>query len=138
MILVFGILAIVLGGIGLITGILAWLWGKQDLKKMDAGEMDPEGRQLTQIGYILGMVGVILHAVGLVIACLYFVFIMVMMMMFTAAAVSSMPTMTAPAPTPAEAPTPAPAKKKPKDAPKKENGLILPLRLPDYLPQRLR
>jgi len=128
MILVFGILAIVLGGIGLVTGILAWVFGKQDLKKMDAGVMDPEGRSMTQIGWILGIVGVCFHALGLVVACLYFVFIMV----FFTAAVSSMPT--GPVMTPS---APPPPPKAPRPA-KKNLNLFVPMGLPDFLPQRLR
>ena len=38
-----------------------------DLKKMDAGIMDPEGRGLTQGGKICGMVSVGLQIIGLLI-----------------------------------------------------------------------
>lgn len=44
--------------------------GNGDLKEIDAGNMDPEGRQLTQIGKILGIVAVALMAVGLVVGIL--------------------------------------------------------------------
>ena len=40
--------------------------GNSDLKKMDAGVMDPEGRSNTQIGKILGIVGTVLLGISLV------------------------------------------------------------------------
>ena len=61
LILVLGILSLV--GCGIFTGIPAWIMGKNDLKEMDAATMDPEGRQLTNIGKILGMVSCILTVV---------------------------------------------------------------------------
>lgn len=64
MILIFGILGIVCC---LIFGIVAWVMGQNDLKKMDAGQMDPSGRGMTNAGRILGIVGVVLQIVGFVI-----------------------------------------------------------------------
>lgn len=64
MILVFGILGIVLC---VIFGIVAWVMGNGDLREMDAGRMDPEGRGLTQAGKICGMIGVILAVVAIAI-----------------------------------------------------------------------
>ncbi|MDX2130942.1 MAG: DUF4190 domain-containing protein [Planctomycetota bacterium] len=62
-----GTLVLVMGILGLVVcvicGILAWMWGKEDLKAIDAGQMDPAGRSLTQVGKILGMVSVILNLV---------------------------------------------------------------------------
>ena len=64
MILVFGIL-------GLVTcpvfAVVAWVMGKVDLREIDAGRMDPEGRSLTQAGMILGMITVGLYVLGLLI-----------------------------------------------------------------------
>jgi small-conductance mechanosensitive channel len=55
-----GVLILVLGILGLLLcqllGPVAWVLGKGDLRAMDAGQMDPEGRGLTQAGYILGIV----------------------------------------------------------------------------------
>lgn len=63
-----GGLILALGIIGLVAcgpvGIAAWIMGNNDLKAMEAGQMDPEGRQLTQVGKILGMVATILIIVG--------------------------------------------------------------------------
>lgn len=68
-----GVLILVLGIMGLvmnccyIPGILAWVMGSKDLKEMDAGRMDPEGRGLTNAGKICGMIGTILAIVVTVI-----------------------------------------------------------------------
>lgn len=63
LILVFGILGLVICPI--IFGVLAWVWGNNDLREIDAGLMDPEGKGLTQAGRIIGMVSVILMLVGI-------------------------------------------------------------------------
>jgi predicted Zn finger-like uncharacterized protein len=57
MILTFGILGWV---VCFIFGIMAWSMGSADLRKMDEGTMDPEGRGLTRAGQIIGMVQCIL------------------------------------------------------------------------------
>ena len=75
MILVFGILSLV---ICFIFGIVAWVMGNADLREMDAGQMDPEGRGLTQAGKILGIVGVCLTALGVVITILYLIFAIIL------------------------------------------------------------
>lgn len=72
MILVFGILSFVCC---LIFGIVAWIMGNTDLREMDAGRMDPQGRGLTQAGKILGMVSVILTLVAIIIQVLMIVFL---------------------------------------------------------------
>jgi hypothetical protein len=71
MILVFGILGLL---VCLIFGILAWVFGNQDLREMDAGVMDPEGRDLTNVGRILGMVACGLAIAGLVIYAVVMIF----------------------------------------------------------------
>ncbi len=66
-----GTTVLVLGIIGIaccmICGIIAWVMGNNDLKEMDAGIMDPEGRGITQAGKICGMVSVGLQIIGLLI-----------------------------------------------------------------------
>ncbi len=66
-----GTTVLVLGIIGIaccfICGIIAWVMGNNDLKEMDAGIMDPEGRGITQAGKICGMVSVGLNIIGLLI-----------------------------------------------------------------------
>lgn len=79
LVLVLGILSLV--GCGFFTGIPAWIMGKGDLVKIDAGQMDPSGRTLTQVGMILGIVGVVLTVIGCVGYGIFFV-------LFAGAAVS--------------------------------------------------
>lgn len=64
MILIFGILGIMCCGI---FGIVAWVMGNGDLKEMDAGQMDPAGRGLTQGGKICGIVAVVLNILGFLV-----------------------------------------------------------------------
>jgi len=65
-----GVLILILGIVGLVVcqpvGIAAWVMGNSDLKEMDAGRMDPEGRSFTQVGKILGIISVVLLALGIV------------------------------------------------------------------------
>lgn len=56
LILTMGILALVCNFF-LIPGIMAWVLGRSDLKEIAAGNMDPEGRGMTQAGMILGIIG---------------------------------------------------------------------------------
>src|SRR5262245_44732712 len=92
MIMAFGIVSIVLfltslGGfvgvgpfavplnlVGLVLGILAWIWGGADLNQMKSGEMDKRGQSNTQAGYICGIVGTILHGLGMVCGCVAIIF----------------------------------------------------------------
>jgi len=67
MILVFGILGLV---VCLPFGIVAWVMGNADLKAMDAGIMDPEGRGTTQAGKILGIVATLVTVLGIIIGFL--------------------------------------------------------------------
>ncbi len=60
-VLTLGILGI---AICFICGIIAWVMGKNDLREIDAGTMDPSGRGLTNAGKICGIVGIVLQCVG--------------------------------------------------------------------------
>jgi hypothetical protein len=87
-VLAFGILSIVLAVaslafclpvvFGLPLGILAWVWGRKDLRAMDAGLMDPEGRGNTQGGFICGIIGTVLCSLLLLALLAYLAFIGVM------------------------------------------------------------
>lgn len=59
-----GVLILVLGILSLVVcqliGPVAWIMGKGDLQKIDAGQMDREGRGLTLGGMICGIVATIL------------------------------------------------------------------------------
>jgi hypothetical protein len=63
-----------LGIVGLLCcgplGIVAYIFGKNDLAEMDAGVMDPSGRGTTNVGRILGIVAIVF----LVIQVIYLVF----------------------------------------------------------------
>jgi heme/copper-type cytochrome/quinol oxidase subunit 4 len=72
LILTLGVLSFVVAGV--LTAIPAWVMGSGDLKKMDAGIMEPEGRALTMAGRILGKVCTILTIVILAIALLAIAF----------------------------------------------------------------
>ena len=65
-----GTLVLVLGIVSLVAcaicGPFAWLIGRDDLRKMDHGSMDPEGRGLTQAGMICGIIGTVLLILPLV------------------------------------------------------------------------
>ena len=65
-----GNLILVLGILSLVVcapiGIPAWIMGNGDLKQIDAGTMDPNGRSLTNAGRICGMIGTILLAIVVV------------------------------------------------------------------------
>lgn len=76
-ILVLGILGLVvnMGCVGWILGLIAWVMANGDLRKMDAGVMDPEGRSMTQAGKICGIISVALAALALVVyLVMFFVF----------------------------------------------------------------
>ena len=69
MILVFGILGFI---VCFPFGIVAWVMGNTDLKAMDAGTMDPEGRGTTQAGKIIGIIATILTVLSIIIGILFF------------------------------------------------------------------
>jgi hypothetical protein len=70
LILVFGILGMMMCGA---FGIAAWMMGKGDMKEINAGRMDPEGRSLTQVGYILGIVGMVIFCLQLLFIVAYII-----------------------------------------------------------------
>lgn len=65
-----GTLIMVLGVLGIImcqvVGVVAWVLANKDLAEMDAGRMDPSGRDLTRVGKILGMIAVGLMLLAIV------------------------------------------------------------------------
>jgi hypothetical protein len=111
LVLAFGIISIVMPqcGIGLILGILAWVWGNADLRAMEAGEMDPEGRSLTHAGKICGMVGTAFGVLMILAGIAY--------LLFFVAFFAAMPAPAPPAPPPPavqQAPAPAPVAPQPR------------------------
>ncbi|MBI1189790.1 MAG: DUF4190 domain-containing protein [Tepidisphaera sp.] len=69
LILVFGILGLVMC---FAFGVAAWIMGSSDLREMNAGSMDPSGREMTNAGKILGIISVCLQGLGLLIAIAVF------------------------------------------------------------------
>ena len=55
-------------------GIPAIIMANNDLDKMNHGEMDPEGRGMTQSGKIIGIVGLVTAAIGFLVGMLGFGF----------------------------------------------------------------
>jgi len=89
LVLAFGIIGLVMFFmcplVGLPLGVLAWVWGTKDLKAMDAGEMDPEGRGMTQGGMITGIIGAALNGLAALVFLAYLVFVVVLGFAFIAA-----------------------------------------------------
>lgn len=75
MLLVLGILSIVFCQI---LGPIAWIMGKGDLAKINAGQMDPTGRDLTKVGMICGIIGTVLLALSVVLSLLWVVFVLIL------------------------------------------------------------
>jgi len=66
--------ALVLGILGVavlpLLGPFAWVMGNQELKAIDAGRRPPEGRGVAKAGWILGIIGTVLLALGLIFVIL--------------------------------------------------------------------
>jgi hypothetical protein len=90
-----GTIILVLGILGLVAcfvcGIFAWIMGNADMKAMDAGEMDPTGRGITQAGRIIGMVATILGGLAFCGMLLWIVFAVILVGAGAAGAAGSQP-----------------------------------------------
>jgi DNA-directed RNA polymerase subunit M/transcription elongation factor TFIIS len=71
MVLAFGIISFFV--CAPIFGPMAMIMGGNDLKKIDAGRMDPEGRSMTQIGRILGIIATVLFVLAILFYCVIIV-----------------------------------------------------------------
>lgn len=58
---------------GLPCGLCAWLMGQGDLKRIDQGTLDPDGRGSTQGGYICGIIGTALCGLDLLCSAAWFI-----------------------------------------------------------------
>jgi hypothetical protein len=56
--------------VGLVLGIMAWVMGSGDLKKIRAGQIDAAAQGQTKSGYITGIVGTILNILYVVCGCI--------------------------------------------------------------------
>ena len=68
LILVLGILGITL--LGLFAGIPAWVMGKTDLKKIEAGIISQSEKSTTKAGMILGIISTVLYIGTIVLGIL--------------------------------------------------------------------
>ena len=64
LILVLGILSLVM--CGFFTGIPAWIMGRNDLRKIKAGLMEPEGEGSTKGGMICGIICCIISLLSII------------------------------------------------------------------------
>lgn len=73
-----GVLALVLGILSVISvpvlGPVAWWLGLTDKRAVDAGRRDPSGRGAAVAGYVLGIVGTVFLAVGVLVLVAVLVF----------------------------------------------------------------
>lgn len=75
---VIALVAVIFCVIGLAMGLMAWLMGSGDLKKMAIGAIDPAGRGGTKGGMICGIVGTALNAIVLVLSCIGIIAVLVL------------------------------------------------------------
>jgi hypothetical protein len=54
-----------LSPITIILGLMAWIMGQSDLRKIKRNEIDPDGESLTQGGWICGIIGTVLSCLFL-------------------------------------------------------------------------
>lgn len=115
LILTMGIVSIVLPAIGWIPGIMAVAMGRSDLKKIKAGQMDRSAGDVTQAGWICGIVGTCLQGITCIGCGIYITFVGVLIASmgksgaFNKVPNQNKPGMVAPAPPPI-APAPGPGK----------------------------
>jgi len=88
MILVFGIISIVMCSP---LGPFAWIMGRSDLKLMDAGIKDPNGKGLTLAGMVLGIISTILLVLGFIIFLVYILIVVILGIGLAAGAASGGP-----------------------------------------------
>jgi hypothetical protein len=93
---------------GLPLGIVAWVMGQRDLRRMDAGEVDNQGRGSTQAGMVCGIIGTVLSG----IACMVLVGLVSLFVLAAQASKS--------------APAPAPARPFPVAPPRPGHDELLP------------
>ena len=55
--------------LGIILGPIAWSKGHSELKAIDRGEVDPQGRGTVMAGYVIGIIVTCLNVLYLVLAC---------------------------------------------------------------------
>lgn len=74
LILALGIMSLFCNAM-LIPGILAWVLGSSDLKKMKTGVMDPSGHGTTQAGMIIGIIATCLVVLAILFYIVMIIFV---------------------------------------------------------------
>jgi predicted Zn finger-like uncharacterized protein len=115
-----GICSLIFIIVGLVLGIMAWVMGKGDLKKIRAGEIDSAAQGQTKGGYITGIIGTILNVLYIACGCIG----AILMLIFGAAALGL------------GAAAASQQKNQPFNVPKRTFQLPLP-KLSQYLPERV-
>jgi predicted RNA-binding Zn-ribbon protein involved in translation (DUF1610 family) len=123
LILVLGILGFGLPLVGLALAIAAWVMGRRDLARMDKGTLDPQGKGITQAGFVCGIIATVLQALLLLFCVGYIVLVILVLSAFFQSMPPRPPVKLAP-----PRPPPAPGKVF------QVRGTAL--RLADYLPRR--
>ncbi len=72
MVLVMGILGLVFCQV---LAPIAWVMGNKELAAIDAGRRDPTNREHANIGKILGIIGTVLVALGILFFILWIAFV---------------------------------------------------------------
>lgn len=70
--LILGILSLIC--CGFFCGIPAIILGKQELNAIKEGRSNPEGHAITQVGFILGIVGTVLSCLGALVYAAILIF----------------------------------------------------------------
>ncbi len=68
-VLALGILSLVFCAL---LGPMAWVMANADLADMAAGRMDPEGRSMTDVGKVCGIIGTLLMVPAILVALFFF------------------------------------------------------------------
>jgi uncharacterized protein YbaR (Trm112 family) len=84
LVLTLGILSIVLPffccpPLGLAMGVVGWIMGLSDLRKMRANAMDREGYGTTQAGFVCGIIGTVIGGLMTLLMIAYFIFVIALM-----------------------------------------------------------
>jgi hypothetical protein len=72
-VLAMGIISLVgmafIPGLPVIFGLIGWVMGRGDLKKIKANQMDPDGQGMTMAGYVCSIIGTLINSAALLFCC---------------------------------------------------------------------
>ncbi len=76
MVLAMGIISLagiaVIWGVPIIFGIIGWVMGQTDLRKMKNNQMDPDGQGMTKAGWVCSIIGTLLNG-AMILFCAGFI-----------------------------------------------------------------